>query len=124
MGLVEAEVFGHVRPRLLGPEEQLPYVFVCRAEEPLQGLRTGRIELPHVESPALARENPAKKHHLDHAGEAGVLVYHALDAALQRRHLVRRFPIQTLINLGCKPHRGPDLNSGAVSQAASWGFMM
>ena len=83
-----AEVFGRLQPRLLGFEKQLPHIFVLRAEEPLQGPGTGRIELPHVLSPALAGENPAKEHYLDHAGKAGILVYHTLDALLQRRHLV------------------------------------
>ena len=83
-----AEVFGRFRPRLLGLEKQLPQVFVLRAKEPLQGPGTGRVELPHVLSPALGGENPAKEHYLDHAGETGILVYHTLDALLQRRHLV------------------------------------
>ena len=98
MSAVEAEVFGRFRPRLLGLEKQLPDIFVRRAEKLLQGPRAGRIELPHMESPALAGENPAKKHHLDHIGKAGVLLYHTLDALLQRHHLVGRCPVQTLFN--------------------------
>ena len=89
MSVVVAEVFGRWRPRLLGLKKQLPYIFVSRAEEPLQGPGTCRIKLPHTESPALAGENPAKQHHLDHAGKAGVFVHHALDALLQHHHLVR-----------------------------------
>ena len=88
MSTVEAEVFGCFRPRLLGLEKQLPYVFVRCAEEPLQVPGTGRIELQQILSPALAGENPAKEHYLDHAGQAGILVYHTLVALLQRRHLV------------------------------------
>ena len=82
MSTMEAEVFNRFRPRLLGLEEQLPYVFVRCAKEPLQGPGASRIKLPQMESPALAGENPAKKHHLDHAGKTGVLVYRALDALL------------------------------------------
>lgn len=88
MSAVEAKVFGHFRPRLLGLEKQLPHVFVLRAEEPLQCPGTGRVELPHILSPALAGENPAKEHYLDHAGKTGILVYHTLDALLQRHHLI------------------------------------
>ena len=53
------------------------------------GLGTGRVELPHVLSPVLAGENPAKEHYLDYAGKSGILVYHTLDALLQRSNLVR-----------------------------------
>ena len=88
MSAVMAEVFGHRQPRLLGLKMQLSYIFVLRAEEPLQGPGTCRIKLPHMESPALAGENPVQQHHLDHAGEAGVLVHHALDPLLQRHHLI------------------------------------
>ena len=88
MSPVEAEVIGRFRPRLLGLEQKLPHVFVLRAEEPLYSPGTGRVELPHVPSPALARENPAKEHYLDHASQAGILGYHTLDAILQHRHLV------------------------------------
>ena len=76
MSTVEAEVIGHFRPRLLGLEQQLPHVFVLHAEEPLQGPGTGRVELPHVLSLVLARQNSVKEHNLDYAGKSGILVYH------------------------------------------------
>ena len=88
MSVVVAEVFGHWRPRLLGLKKKLPYIFVLHAEEPLQGPGTCRIKLPHMESPTLAGENPAKQHHLDYAGKAGVLLHHALNALLQCHHLI------------------------------------
>ena len=96
-----AEIFGRWWPRLLALKKQLPYIFVLRAEEPLEGPGTCRIKLPHMESPALAGENPAKKHHLDHAGKTGVLVYHTLDVFLQRHHLVGRclIRLQRIYNL-------------------------
>ena len=103
MSPFKAEVIGHFRPRLLVLEQQLPHVFVLRGEEPLQGPGTGRVELPHVLSPALAGENPAKEHYLDHAGQAGILVYHTLVALLQRRHLVGWRLVQALVEPGCQP---------------------
>ena len=67
-----------------------------------------------MESPALAGENPAKKHHLDHIGKTGVLLYHTLDMLLQSHHLVGRRPIQALVNPRRKPHWRPgfELRSG------------
>ena len=88
MSTVKAEVFRHFRPRPLGLEEQLPHVFVLRAEEPLQGPGTGWVELPHVLSSALAGENSAKEHYLDHRCKVGILVYHTLEALLQHHHLI------------------------------------
>ena len=86
---VEANVLGCLRPQLLSLEEHLPDCFVRHAEESLQGPGTGWVKLPHVLSPTLTRKNPAKKHHLNHTSKTRVLVYHALDAALRRCHLVR-----------------------------------
>ena len=72
-----AEVFGCLRPRLLGLEKWLPHVFVLRAEEPLQGPGTGWVELPHILLTRLTGENPVKEHHLDHIDKLDVLVHHA-----------------------------------------------
>lgn len=99
-----AEVFGCLRPRLLGLEKWLPHVFVLRAEEPLQGPGTGWVELPHILLTRLTGENPVKEHHLDHTGKTGILVYHALDTPLQHHHLVRRCLVQALVEPGCQPH--------------------
>ena len=84
MSQVMAAVLGRLRPRLVGLEKHLPDTFVRGAEELLQGLVLGRIELPQMASPALAGKDPAKKHHLDHIDKLDVLVHHALDAHLQR----------------------------------------
>ena len=84
MGQVVPTVLGRLRPRLIGLKKHLPDAFVCSTEELLQGLVLGRIELPQMASPALARKDLAKKHHLDHIDELDVLVHHALDACLQR----------------------------------------
>ena len=88
MSQVIAAVLGRLWPRLVGLEKHLSDTFVRDAEELLQGLVLGRIELPQMASPALARKDPAKKHHLDHIDELDVLVHHALDARLQRRYLI------------------------------------
>ena len=76
MSTVKADVFGRLRPRLPGLEKQLPDLFVRRAKESLQDPWTFRIELPHVERTALAGEDPAEKHHLNHIGESGVFLDH------------------------------------------------
>ena len=74
-------VFGHVS---LALKSTFQMSFVRGAEELLQGLVLGRIELPQIASPALARKDPAKKHHLDHIDKLDVLVDHTLDVHLQR----------------------------------------
>ena len=84
MSQVVSAVLGCLRLRLISLEKHLPDTFVRGAEEPLQGLVLGWIKLPQVASPALARKEPAKKHHLDHIDELDVLVHHGLDARLQR----------------------------------------
>ena len=88
MGQVVPTVLGHLRPCLIGLEKHLPDAFVRSTEELLQGLVLGRIELPQIASPALARKDPAKKHHLDHIDKLDILVHHTLDARLQRSQLV------------------------------------
>ena len=95
---------------------------VCSAEESLQGPRVGRIELPHMESTALAGENLAKKHHLDHIGRTDVLLYHAHDALLQRHHLVGRCPVQALVGPGCQPQWRPGLGLGSGGPCGVTGF--
>ena len=97
MGQVVPTILGRLRPRLIGFEKHLPDVFMCSAEELLQGLVLGRIELPQMESPALARKDPAKKHHLDHVDELDVVVHHAPNARLGHGHLVRRRLVQALL---------------------------
>ena len=98
MSAVETDVFGRLRPRPLGLEKQLPDLFVRRAEESLQGPRTIRIKLPHVERPALAGENPVEQHHLNHISETGVLLHHIFYALLQHHHLIGRRPVQALFD--------------------------
>ena len=47
-------------------EKHLPGIFVRSVEEPAQGLVLRRIKLPHIETPSLARKNPADEHDLDY----------------------------------------------------------
>ena len=89
MGQVVPTVLGRIRSRPVGLEKHLPDVFVRSAEELLQGLVLGRIELPQMASPALARKDPANKHHLDHIDKLDILVYHAPVARLKRYQLVQ-----------------------------------
>ena len=82
MGLVVPTVLGRLRPRLIGLKKHLLDSFMCSAEEMLQGLVLGRIELPQIAGPTLAWKNPAKEHRLDHIDKLDVLVNHSLDARL------------------------------------------
>ena len=70
-------------------EQHLPDLFVHSVEEPIQSLVLRRIKLPHMDSPALADENPAKQHHLDYIDKLDILGHHALDTCLQRYQLIR-----------------------------------
>ena len=46
--------------------QHLPGIFVRSVEEPAQGLVLCWIELPQIEGPFLAWENPADEHNLDY----------------------------------------------------------
>ena len=82
MHTVEADVVGHLWPCLLGLEDQLLDLFMHCAEESLEGLRPFRIEIPHMERPALAGEDPTEKYHLNHICETRFLLYHIFYALL------------------------------------------
>ena len=56
-------------------EKHPPGVFVRSVEEPAQGLVLCRIKLPQVESPLLAREDPAYEHDLDYIDKLEILVH-------------------------------------------------
>ena len=56
-------------------EQHLPDILVRSVEEPAQGLVLCRIKLPQVESPLLARENPADQHDLDYVDKFELLVH-------------------------------------------------
>ena len=52
----------------------------------------GRIEFPLIASPALAREDPADEHNLDHIDKLDLVGYHILDTRLEPCQLARRTP--------------------------------
>ena len=60
-----------------------PGAFVCRIEEPAQRLVLFRIELPQIECPLLAWENPADEHHLDYVDKPEILVHQVSDTRLE-----------------------------------------
>ena len=68
-------------------EQHLPDIFVRSVEEPAQSLVLRRIELPHVEAPSLAREDPADEHNLDYVDKLNLLVHHVLNTCLESGQL-------------------------------------
>ena len=58
-----------------------------RVEELSQRLVFGRVELPHIKCPSLAREDPAEEHDLHHVDKLDFLAYHILDAVLESSQL-------------------------------------
>ena len=61
-------------------------------KEPGRSLVLGRVELPHIEAPSLARENPADEHDLDYVDKLELLVHQLLDAGLESGQLSRITP--------------------------------
>ena len=62
----ESAIFGSGCGSLGALEHHLTDILVHSVEEPAQSLVLRRIELPHIEVPLLARENPADEHDLDY----------------------------------------------------------
>ena len=56
-------------------------------EEPIQSSVLRRVELPQIELPLLAREDPAVEHDLDHADKFELLVHHDLNTCLESGQL-------------------------------------
>ena len=79
----ESAIFGSGCGSLGALEQHPPGLFVRSVEEPAQGLVLCRIELPQVEIPLLARENPADEHDLDYVDKLELLVHQGLDAGLE-----------------------------------------
>ena len=71
----ESAIFGSGFRSLGALEQHLPDLFVRSVEEPVQSLVLHRIELPHVEAPSLAQENPADEHDLDYVDKLELLVH-------------------------------------------------
>ena len=90
-------IFGSGCGSLSALEQHLPDIFVRSVEEPAQGLVLRRIELPHVEAPSLARENPADEHDLDYVDKLDLLVHQLLDTGLESGQLLRITPGQATL---------------------------
>ena len=60
---------------------------MCCVKEPVQSSVLGRVELPQVESPLLAREDLADEHDLDYVDEFELLVHHVLNTCLESGQL-------------------------------------
>ena len=88
----ESAVFGSGCGSLGTLEQHLPGIFVPCVEEPAQGLVLGQIELPQLEGPLLARENPADEHDLDYVDKLEFLVHQGLDAGLESGQFLRITP--------------------------------
>ena len=88
----ESVIFGSGCGSLGALEQHLPGVFVRSVEEPTQSLVLRRIELPHVETPSLARENPADEHDLDYVDKLELLVHQGLETGLESGQLFRISP--------------------------------
>ena len=93
----ESAIFGSGCGSLGALEQHLPDIFVRSVEEPAQSLVLHRIELPHVEAPSLARENPADEHDLDYIDKLELLIHQLLDTGLESRQLLRITPQQALL---------------------------
>ena len=62
-----------------------------------------RIELPQVEVPKLAGENPADEHDLDYVDKLELLIHQGLDAGLESGQLFQITPCQALLFPGGEP---------------------
>ena len=85
---MESTIFGSGCGSFDALEQHLPDIFVCSVKEPAQGLVLRRIELPHVEAPSLARENPEDEHDLDDVDKLELLVHQLLDTCLESGQLL------------------------------------
>ena len=88
----ESAIFGSGCGSLGALEQHLPDIFVRSVEEPAQGLVLRRIELPHVETPSLAREDPVDEHDLDYVDKLELLVHQGLETGLESGQLFQTTP--------------------------------
>ena len=68
-------------------EKHLPGIYVRRVKEPAQSSVLRQVELPQIEGPLLAREDPADEHDLDYVDKLELLVHHGLDVGLESGQL-------------------------------------
>ena len=97
---------------------------MCCIEEPVQSLVLGQVEVPQVESPLLARKDPADEHDLDYVDEFELLVHHVLNTCLESVSSLelpqdRPFSCQEVSHVGML-----DRNSGAATHSGSRGSVM
>ena len=71
----ESAIFGSGCRGLGTFKQHPPDIFVRSVQEPAQSLVLRRIELPHIEAPSLARENPVDEHDLDYVDNLELLVH-------------------------------------------------
>ena len=95
-----------------------------RVEELSQRMVLGRVELPQITSPALARKNSAEEHNLDHIDKLDFLAYHVLDTCLSpvsssAKPQAKPFSCQEVSRMGT-----PDRKSGVAAQLVPHGLVM
>ena len=83
----ESAILSNGRGDLGAFEQHPPDIFVSCVEEPVQSSVLCRVELPEVEVPLLAREDPAVEHDLDYIDEFELLVHYVLNTCLESGQL-------------------------------------
>ena len=120
----ESAILSNGRRDLVAFEQHPPGIFVSCVEEPVQSSVMRWVELPQVEVPLLAREDPAVEHDLDYIDEFELLVHHVLNTCLESGQLSRTTPGQALLLPGGKPCGEARLELGAAAHVGSRGSVM
>ena len=107
-----------------GLEQHLPCAFVRHVVELLERPVLGWDELPQIDCPPLAGQDPANKHDLDQVDKLDVLVLHAFDACLESGQLCRIAPGPAILFQEVSRMGAPDRNSGVAAQLAPRGLVM
>ena len=121
----EYAIFGSGCGSLGALKQHLPGIFLPSVEEPAEGLVLRRIELPQVEGPLLARENPAHEHDLDYVDKLELLVHQGFGHRIEVRSAPPNHP-KSVRSLSQEVSRMgvPDQNSGAAAQLVLRGSVM
>ena len=99
-------VLGCGRRYFGGLEQHLPGTFVRHVVELPECLVFNQDELPQIDRPPLAGQDPANEHDLDHVDKLDVLVLHAFDACLESGQLRGIALVQVVLLPGGEPHGG------------------
>ena len=83
----ESAIFGHGWWYFRSLEQSLLDIFMRRVKELLQRLVFDGVELPHIKSPSLTREDLAEEHDLDHIDKLDFLAHHVSDTGLESGQL-------------------------------------